>query len=262
MLGSLKDVIRRTFRPSTPAARDPEARKRSVEALETLFFDLCRELAPDLFIEAGAKDAYASRRIPEGLPNARVVAFEANPFTFKRFKKKIDYRAQGVEYIHRALSDSEGTVTFNVRIVDGRMSSDGQGSMLVATRSKVGTTPVEVASSRIDCFFPPESFGRCAIWIDVEGASREVLRGASGILDKGRRDVRRGRGSRDMEGAVAGEPGAGLPAGAGYHRSRSRFPVVSSEQRPVRQAIGSRQPTDQIPRGKPAAACNALIADD
>ena len=75
-------------------------------------------------------------------------------------------------------------MTFNVRVVDGRMSSDGQGSMLVSTRSKVGTTPVEVASSRIDSFFPPDSFGRCALWIDVEGASREVLTGASGILHK------------------------------------------------------------------------------
>ena len=62
----------------------------------------CGELAPDLFIEAGAKDACASRRFREGLPDARVVAFEANPFTFKRFKKKIDYPAEGVEYVHRA----------------------------------------------------------------------------------------------------------------------------------------------------------------
>lgn len=182
MLGLLKKVIRRIFPPFTGVSSDPEARKHSVEALETLFFDLCQELAPDLFIEAGAKDAYASRRVRERLPNARIVAFEANPFTFKRFDKKIDYRAQGVEYTHRALSDRDGTVTFNVRVVDGRMSSDGQGSMLVATRSKVGTTPVEVVSSRIDSVFSPASFGRCAIWMDVEGASKEVLIGASGML--------------------------------------------------------------------------------
>lgn len=186
MFGALTNVIRRTLQPSAGArfSGNPEARKRSVAVLETLFFDVCRELAPNLFIEAGAKDAGASRRIREHLPGARIVAFEANPFTFRRFSKSIDYPAHGVEYIHRALGDREGTITFNIRVVDGRMSADGQGSMLVSTRSEVGTKPVEVMSGRIDSFFPPDSFGRCAIWVDVEGASREVLKGASGILQK------------------------------------------------------------------------------
>lgn len=47
MLGSLKNVIRGAFRPSTTIGKDPEARKRSVELLERLFFELSEELAPD-----------------------------------------------------------------------------------------------------------------------------------------------------------------------------------------------------------------------
>lgn len=183
MLRALKRAIRRAFRSTPrPRVRDPEARKASVDALETLFFEVCGALAPDLFIEAGAKDAFAARRVRGHLPEARIVAFEANPFTYKRFVKKIDYPGQGVEYLHRALSDHDGSVSFNVRVVEGKMAADGQGSMLAKTRSEVGTVPVEVACSRIDSFFPPGSFRRCAVWMDVEGASRQVLTGAVGAL--------------------------------------------------------------------------------
>ena len=112
------------------------------------------------------------------------MAFEANPVTYKRSRRRIDYKALGVEYLHRALSDAAGSVTFNVRVVDGKLSGDGRGSMLARNRSTIETRPFEVSSCRLDGFFTPDSFGRCAIWMDVEGASKQVLKGAEAILHK------------------------------------------------------------------------------
>jgi len=157
-------------------------RQRSVIELEHLFFRILRELGPDLFIEAGAKDGATSRRARRYLPRARITAFEANPHTHARFAPLHAAHPEGISYLHRALSDADGTVSFNVRIVGGRRSADGQGSLLAAQDSAVGHQRVSVPASRLDSWFPPGSFGRCAIWMDVEGASEQVLTGGEGIL--------------------------------------------------------------------------------
>ena len=64
---------------------DRESRLRSVRDLEGLFLRMCRAARPTLFIEAGAKDAATSRRARRYLPNARIIAYEANPHTYGRF---------------------------------------------------------------------------------------------------------------------------------------------------------------------------------
>lgn len=157
-------------------------RVRSVQDLEVLFLRICRELQPDLFVEAGAKDAETSRRARKYV-NGRIVAFEANPFTYENFRSK-DNLSRNVEYLHRALSDRDGDVSFNVRVVDGRNAADGKGSLLQSHDGTVGYTKVTVAGSRLDTFFPPASFRRWASWVDVEGASKQALTGASEILDQ------------------------------------------------------------------------------
>ena len=184
MLGALKNAVRPILAPYMRARspRSADERQRSVADLEDLFLELCRELRPDLFIEAGAKDAATSRKVRGCLPDARVVAFEANPVTFERSRRRTDYGSHGVEYLHQTLSDAEGTVTFNVRVVNGKLAADGRGSILARNRTNIETRPFEVPSRRLDGVFPPGSFGSCAIWIDVEGASRQVLTGAEAIL--------------------------------------------------------------------------------
>jgi FkbM family methyltransferase len=163
--------------------RDSEERKRSQRELKALFFRLLEALGPDLFVEAGANDASVSRRARRLVPTARVVAFEANPYTYDRYLAD-NPPSTGVEFLHLALSDTPGEVSFNVRRSQaGRPRADGHGS-LMDRPSDYGHDfeQVTVRATTLDAFFSDHPVERCALWIDVEGASAAVLHGATDLL--------------------------------------------------------------------------------
>src|SRR3954471_15193081 len=109
---------------------DIASRRQSSRRLVELFFSLARLAAVDLFVEAGAKEAAASRRAATKLGVPKVIAFEANPFTYARFRDQND-KVVNLEYRHAALSDRSGSVTFNVlRDETGAPRADGQSSLL------------------------------------------------------------------------------------------------------------------------------------
>jgi FkbM family methyltransferase len=164
---------------------DKVERRRSATELSLLFFQIARALEVDLFVEAGAKDASSSRRARRLLAPQRIVAFEANPFTFAEFERQHDNSAHGVEYLHLALSDAVGSVTFNVNTTpDGQPRHDGQGSLLKPDVATAGQREVTVEATTLDRFFAADNFSRAALWVDVEGATGQVLRGARGVLDR------------------------------------------------------------------------------
>jgi len=160
---------------------DMEQRKQSVDELVELFFDLCADGDIDLFVEAGAKEASASKRAAGVAGIARVVAFEANPYTFARFAPSLD--DSRVEYLHLALTDTEETVTFLVRRHDdGSPIPDGQGSLLRRPGHAPGYEHVSVDGVALDSFFAPADVGRVAMWVDVEGVVDRVVGGAGQLL--------------------------------------------------------------------------------
>jgi FkbM family methyltransferase len=159
-----------------------EDRARSSEDLTRLFFRASSALGVDLFIEAGAKDASSSRRARRLLDPKRVVAFEANPYTYKRFAAQ--NADCGVEYVHLALSNEPGPVTFNVlRNDEGRPRADGQSSIL-RRQTELGKGFIEatVDAVTLDDFFRDHEFESAALWVDVEGATHLVLSGAKRML--------------------------------------------------------------------------------
>ncbi|MDQ3480338.1 MAG: FkbM family methyltransferase [Actinomycetota bacterium] len=164
---------------------DRSHRARSNADLVRLFFDLAGLAGIDLFVEAGAKEAGASRRARRRFSSARVVAFEANPYTYERF-------AGGnteIEYAHLALSDSVGPVTFHVhRDERGAPNPDGQASLLkrdaAPTDRERGFEEVTVDGTTLDTFFADGQCETAAMWIDVEGACGLVLPGARELLAK------------------------------------------------------------------------------
>ncbi len=175
--GKLVDRILITATPDTAERSD------TVHALVELFFDLCSITDVDVFVEAGAKEASASQRALEA-GVARVVAFEANPYTHQRFGPSL--AEAGVDYRHLALSESAGNATFLVRRrEDGTPIPDGQGSLLVRPDHAPGYEEVTVRTATLDDEI--EGAGRVGMWVDVEGAVAEVFGGASRLL--GRTDV-------------------------------------------------------------------------
>lgn len=173
----LGGVVDRVLIASTP---DFDERAASTKALVDLFFDLCDDV--DVFVEAGAKEASASVRAI-GLGIDTVVAFEANPYTHRRFDQTL--AQAGVDYRHAALADHTGEATFLVRKdEDGSPMADGQGSLLVRPDHEPGYEEVAVSTVTLDAEVVD---GRVAMWVDVEGAVAEVLGGAASVL--GRTDV-------------------------------------------------------------------------
>ena len=170
---------------------EPGERSESVHELVDLFFDLCAIGSVDLFVEAGAKEASASVRAADVL-TADVVAFEANPFTYRRFAASHEERR--FDYVHAALVDEPGPRVFLVRLTEsGRPAADGQGSLLRRPDHAPGYRHETVDGVTLDGYIGDldrhrtAAFERIAMWVDVEGAIAEVFGGAGRVL--GRTDL-------------------------------------------------------------------------
>lgn len=160
-----------------------DGRQQSTKALVELFFGIVRITQPKLFIEAGAKEATASTRAGKLLPDARIVAFEANPYNFAHFSKDPKFTKARVEYTHQALTNKDGSVTFNIRkTVNGEAVDpiSGQNSLLQQKHADTTYEEVTVPAKRLDSFFPHPVPN--AIWMDVEGATGDVVSGAERVL--------------------------------------------------------------------------------
>jgi FkbM family methyltransferase len=171
---------------------DPPARRRCTDLLTELFLDLAVLAEPAVFVEAGAHEASASVQVKQRIPGCRVVAYEANPFVFRQWTGIYDYAALGVEYRHQALADEAGEVTFQVvAAADGLDEPRLHGFNSRNTRHHydergVVYEPVTVPATTLDAV-GAELTGRAALWVDVEGAARQVLLGGAAFL--GRCDV-------------------------------------------------------------------------
>jgi len=168
---------------------DPNERKRSAGELTSLYLDLVTAINPDVTVEIGAFDASFSQAIKQRLPQVRAVAFEANPYNFEEVASRV--AAAGIEYVHKAVSDVDGTVTFNIMAAygDDRFPRvKGNDSLLQRTAPGVAYEQVAVPSVTADTFFGQAEFAACrpCLWIDVEGAASKVLEGAANVLARTR----------------------------------------------------------------------------
>ncbi len=166
---------------------EPGERLRSVRALENAYFGFLRILQPDTFVEAGAHNAKVSVRARSLLPNAQICAYEANPYNYATFKNNRELAEHAIRYDHYALSDRAGTVRFNVRtkFEDKDLPLvNPRSSILRVVDERVGTNEVTVPCTTLDTQLPLETFKSCALWVDVEGANREVLSGGAGVLSR------------------------------------------------------------------------------
>lgn len=164
-----------------------EGRKRSVDSLRRLFFNLHEVLQPKVVLEIGAKEATFSRTMRKALPDAKIIAFEANPYVYAKQRKASDPVADGVDYRHLAISDRTGEISFFVQVRRGgkAMKRTVGSNSLMPRLGDVETEEVTVASTRIDDFLAAEKLaGAKTAWIDVEGAIGLVLGGMGPVLDQ------------------------------------------------------------------------------
>lgn len=153
------------------------ARKAVTGDLAETFGEIVRQLSPDLVLEIGAHGAQFSRQAKADLPDARVVAFEANPEVFARQRPGVD--AAGVEFVQKCVAAEERSFEFHVPMAQRLRTT--MGSLRRDTRSAEHVT-FSVEGVRLDTFLGADRHSRNVMWIDVEGAIGDVLDGAPETL--------------------------------------------------------------------------------
>jgi FkbM family methyltransferase len=141
----------------------------------SLFIKIQDVINSDISVEVGAHDGDFSKLMTSR--NIEVFAFEASPYVYNRFKDKMD----GVRYINKAVSDKDGLIKFEIQ-PDLDPSLVGNNS--IKNRNEANDYYyVEVDSVSILSYFKDIPFSKGGMWIDAEGASKEVLLGAGDRIE-------------------------------------------------------------------------------
>jgi FkbM family methyltransferase len=144
--------------------------------LSEVFVSLQETILPDYAIEVGAHKAEFSSEMADRF-EVKATAFEAGLDVFSRYKDRIS--SDLVSYVNAAIFDVDGTVTFNVNV------NEFIGNSSIKKRN--GAEPiksVDVAAYKLDTYFKDYNFSNACLWIDVEGANKEVLLGGTETLKK------------------------------------------------------------------------------
>ena len=142
--------------------------------LSNKFIDLQETLKPSIYIEVGAFDAEFSKIILSKYPDAKIWAFEANPYVYEK-----NYPIDNINYINKAVSDTLGFIQFELQKDTEKAAVNNS----IMKRNEVKEYEyISVESLTLNSLF--SEFNNICLWIDCEGANREVLMGASNILSK------------------------------------------------------------------------------
>jgi FkbM family methyltransferase len=153
-------------------------RKQSGELLEAAFLDLATRLAPTLSVEIGAHEASFSERLKTNLPNLQALAFEANPFVYRRHVDRL--RNLSVDYRHAAICSEDGTVPLQIPV---KRNGDlfGRDHGIASLYRRVGEgfeyERVLVPAITLDTALRQFLGVRSVVWIDAEGAQHTIMAG-------------------------------------------------------------------------------------
>jgi len=135
-------------------------------------------------IEVGAYEASFSKKFKRRYPDANVIAYEANPHVFNRFKG--DVESAGVDYKHLCVGPENGELTISIpRDFRGTARpADNQMASLMSNLHSEESEDVVVRCVRLDDDVQPAAEDRIALWVDVEGATSQVFGAASRTLER------------------------------------------------------------------------------
>jgi FkbM family methyltransferase len=164
-----------------------EGRANSAGYVADYFHTLLGLSPPALFVEVGAYKGEASRRVKHDHPGCRVVAFEANPYNYEQYKSEPEFASGAIEYRHLAVTDTNAPVTFHLRVrEDGEelRKVTGNSSLLRRQGTDTQYQALTVDGVTLDDFFSDPDEAPVGLWIDAEGASGQVLMGATKLLQR------------------------------------------------------------------------------
>jgi FkbM family methyltransferase len=154
---------------------------------KTLFAGLVKEAQADCICDIGSRDGMQALLFRHLRPEAKVLAFEANPILFREMSNDPRLKQAGVEVHPYAICDREGTMDFFVVDVDYDKPEDNRGtsSLFKRPNDKIKEI-IKVPTVRIDSFLSEHASNakRICLWIDAEGAEYFVAQGISGLKDR------------------------------------------------------------------------------
>jgi len=154
--------------------------EQSARLLEDFFYKICLELDVTQFVECGAHDAFASRKIVSLIPKVSAVAFEANPYVFANFSELVD--SANVRYINKAISNTVGNLELILKSKDTR-SWSSEGYLDLEGDQDSSLEKLKVQSTTLDSELKNTlKMASTAFWIDVEGSNRILIEGAEELL--------------------------------------------------------------------------------
>lgn len=147
-----------------------------------LFVNLLENLDCDLVLDVGSRDGQESLIFKKAHREAKVVAFEANPYNFRSILQDREIEGSSVEVANCAVWNENGHVPFNIT---ESLDNLGTSSILRSPELAVRETVV-IPSTRIDTFLANRysESRRVAVWMDIEGAEYQALEGISGCPDR------------------------------------------------------------------------------
>ena len=164
-----------------------------IDELIDLFFLIQEEVKPKISIEVGANSAEFSKKIKQNQTDIKSWAFEANPYVHKHYADSL--QNAGVEYINAAITNKIGKTRFLIQEAylnngewDGKRINRiiGNNSLLIRDQDDVLYSAPKIDCHTLDGFFIDSgilnSNDTVCIWIDVEGATEQVLSSSNKTL--------------------------------------------------------------------------------
>ena len=164
-----------------------------VDELVNLFFLIQEEVKPKISIEVGANSAEFSKKIKQDQTNIKSWAFEANPYVHKHYANSL--QDAGIEYINAAITNKIGKTRFLIQEAylnngewDGKRINRiiGNNSLLIRDQDDVLYSAPKIDCHTLDGFFIDSgilsSNDTVCMWIDVEGATEQVLSSSNKTL--------------------------------------------------------------------------------
>lgn len=141
-------------------------------------------VTPPVILEIGAREATFSKHCNLALPKSKIFAFEASPHNYRLYSEEC--KSYSIQYLNYAIGAGDGVGEFFINtVIDGEPvpPDTGRNSLLPRTGSAIAESiPVQIIT--IDHFLAEKGLrGQpLAVWIDVEGATGDVLRGMEASL--------------------------------------------------------------------------------
>lgn len=168
--------------------RDMEKRRAVTARVARQFLMMQKVLGTTCFMEIGAHEAQFSRNVRKEYPDARIYAFEANPHVYAQYHHNFPASpGPRIDYRHLAVGHEDGTTDFLLAA-----QIEGKDEPLESTRNSLlprkgaghSYHTVSVPITRLSTFVQREHLEqeRLCLWIDAEGATRQILEGAISIL--------------------------------------------------------------------------------